>query len=254
MIKGMKMNKNIRILMQVAGISAALMSGVAYAQERNADETESIGEVLFKIHDVVPEKDADGKVLYCNIGATFFNRTKLNMNNVALTLSWTDDVVGEAIDQEERAEKEYKRTGSTEPRSRYSTAGFTSRKINAPLKLPPLKSMQQVSLRTKVDTDRCFLLLNDMDVVVNNCGTAALNNRVSQQGCNNLFRYISPKSAEYYVEFKEIDLEQQQAMEDAEIDVMQKELNEAFNQTVAAIKNITNENATVDTTQYSAAE
>lgn len=245
----MEMNRNFRFLMQVAGVSAALIAGVAYADDRNADETESVGEVLFKIHDVVPEKDTDGNVLYCNIGATFFNRTKVNIANAALTLKWTDDVIGEAIDQEERAEKEYKRTGSNEERSRYSTAGFTSRTVSASLKLPPLKSMQQVSLRSKVDTDRCFLLLNDMDIRVSNCGTAAMNSKISQQGCNNLFRYVSPKSAEYYVEFKEIDPAQQMAIEDAEIDVMQKELDEAFNQTVAAIKNIADENAVVQSGQ-----
>ena len=141
----------------------------------------------------------------------------------------------------ERAAKEQQRTNSRAARSRYSTSGFTSKTINLPLKLPPLKAKQQVSLKTKVDTDRCFLLLNDMDINVNNCGTASMSGKVSRQGCNNLFRYVSPAGAEYYTEFKEISPEQQAAIEDAELDAEQKELEQLYNEALTAIENIASE-------------
>lgn len=239
--KGKKMNRNVKALVQILGISTLVLAGSAYAADRRDNEPEKVGEVLFKIHDVVPEKNADGKVLYCNVGATFFNRTNIDLANVALTLKWNDDVIGEIIDQEERAAREQERTNPRASRSRYTTAGTTGRTVSTSIKLPPLKSMQQVSLKTKVDTDRCFILLNDMDITVNNCGTATINGRVSQQGCNNLFQYVSPKMAEYYMEFKEVSPEEQAAIEDAEMDDMQKEINASFDTTVAAIKAITDE-------------
>ena len=233
------MSGTAKFLAGVLVLGTALFTEVAGAAEKD-DET-PLGEVLFKIHDIVPEKNADGKVLYCNIGATFFNNTTMDLTNVALTLRWNDEVIGETIDQEERTAKEQQRTNSRAARSRYSTSGFTSKTINLPLKLPPLKAKQQVSLKTKVDTDRCFLLLNDMDINVNNCGTASMSGKVSRQGCNNLFRYVSPAGAEYYTEFKEISPEQQAAIEDAELDAEQKELEQLYNEALTAIENIASE-------------
>lgn len=244
--KGIKMNRQAKILMQILGISTVLVAAGAYAAD---DKNAAAGEVLFKIHDVVPEKDANGKVLYCNVGATFFNRTKMDIANASLTLKWSDDVIGEVIDQEERADKEQKRLNPKAERSRYSTSGFTSKTINTSLKLPPMKSNQQVSLKTKVDTNRCFLLLNDMDITVNNCGTASMNDKISRQGCGNLFRYVSPKMAEYYMEFKEISPEEQMAIEDAELDVVQKDLKKAFEDTTAIIQGITEDAPVADRTQ-----
>ena len=234
--EGKKMNGTTKFLARVLVLGTALFTGVAGAAEKNDEEL--LGEVLFKIHDIVPEKDADGKVLYCNIGATFFNNTTVDLNNIALTLGWNDEVIGETIDQEERAAKEQQRTNSRAARSRYSTSGFTSKTIRLSLKLPPMKAKQQVSLKTKVDTDRCFLLLNDMDVNVNNCGTASMSGKVSRRGCGNLFRYVSPAGAEYYTEFKEISPDQQAAIEDAALDAEQKELEQIYNETLTAIQNI----------------
>ena len=233
------MKKSTNILMQILGIGVILVATNVNAAP--GKDNEAMGAVLFKIHDIVPEKDANGKVLYCNVGATFFNRTKMDIANAAISLKWEDEVIGEAIDQEERAEKEYKRTNSRAQRSRYSTSNFTGKTISTSLKLPQLKVNQQVTLKTKVDTDRCFLLLNDMDITVNNCGTAGMSDKVSRQGCNNLFRYVSPKNAEYYMEFKEVTPEEQLAIENAEVANVEEEIRKAFDDTVAVIRDITND-------------
>lgn len=237
--KGIKMSKKAKLLMQVIGLSTALISGVSMAADsRNAEADK--GFVLFKIHDIVPEKNSNGKVLYCNVGATFFNRTKEDISNAALTLSWNDDVIGEIIDKEERADKEMKRVDPKAPRSRYSTAGFTGKVVNTSLKLPPLKVGQQVSLKTKVDTDRCFLLLNDMDVTVNNCGTAGMGERRSRSsGCDNLFSYVSPKMPEYYTEFKETSYDEQMQLENEEVDSLYNNISSTFDEAIGLIRDIT---------------
>jgi hypothetical protein len=233
------MSRKAKLLMQVIGLSTALISGVSMAADSKNAETDK-GFVLFKIHDIVPEKNANGKVLYCNVGATFFNRTKEDVSNAALTLSWNDDVIGDAIDQEERADKEKRRVDPKAPRPRYSTAGFTGKVVNTSLKLPPLKVGQQVSLKTKVDTDRCFLLLNDMDVTVNNCGTAGMSERRSRSsGCDNLFSYVSPKMPEYYTEFKETSYDDQIQMENDEVDSLYSGINATFDEAIKVIRDIT---------------
>ena len=237
------MSKQAKFLVGILSLTVLLSSKAVVAAPKDASVDEINEVVMFKIHDVIPEKDVDGKVLYCNIGATFFNNTKINISNAALTLSWEDEVISETIDQEERAEKEMKRRNANAPRSRYSTAGFTSSSIRASLKLPPLKVGQQVSLKTKVDTDRCFLLLNDMDINVNSCGTAGMDGKVSRKGCKDLFRYVSPKMEEYYVEFKEVSPAEERALEDSELDAVRKEMDAVYNNTIVAIKDITSDKA-----------
>ena len=198
---------------------------------------ESNGEVIFKIHDVVPEKNPEGDVIYCNLGATFFNRTKTDIANVSISLSWNDDVIGEIIDIEDREEREKKKSKSKEPRSRYSTSSFTSSTVTVDFKLPPIKMNQQISLKTKVDTNRCFILLNDMDVLVNNCGTLSATS--SKEACANYFQYISPKNGEYYTEFKEISWENQMAQEDKTVIKIQDDIDRIYEDTIRTIGGIT---------------
>ena len=156
------MIKAKKILAQCLGIGLASYIGAASAAEEG---------VLFKIHDIIPVKNADGIVVSCELGATFYNRTESELTNAALTLSWDDEVVAEAINQEERNAREIKRT----PRRnvpRYNTASYNTKDISLNLRLPPIKSHQQVSLKAKVVTDRCFLLLNDVNISVTKCGNA----------------------------------------------------------------------------------
>ena len=202
----------------------------------SSDTKEAFGEVIFKIHDVVPEKDADGNVVYCNIGATFYNRTKSDASNVSVELTWNDNVIGDIIDIEDREEKESRRANLKENRPRYSTSSFTSRKVNTLLKLPPIKMNQQITLKAKVDTNRCFILLEDMDVDVINCGTLVESS--SKGTCNKYFQYISPKSGEYYKDFKEISWEDQLVEEDRYIVSVQNEVEAIYKEAYDVIDNI----------------
>lgn len=235
------MKKNTKVTGCLLGIALGL--GAVNAVAAPAKTSEPLGEILFKVHDIVPEIDESGKVLYCNIGATFFNRTQVEVNNAVISLKWADDVISDIIDQEERAEKELQRSNPKANKSRYPTASTTEKVITLGLKLPSLKIGQQVSLKTKVDTDRCFLLLNDMDVVVENCGTASMSDKASRQSCANLFRYIGPKNAEYYTEFKEISPEEQLAIADAEFASVQAEVKQSYNDAIATIDEITKDSA-----------
>jgi hypothetical protein len=198
-----------------------------------------VGQILFKIHDVVPEKNSEGVVMYCNVGVTFFNRTKSDLNNMAISMVWNDDVISEVIDSEKQVEREAKRNRSNEPRPRYSTANFTSNIISVDLKLPPVKVNQQITLKTKVDTDRCFVLLNDMDLSVLNCGSMGISS--SKENCANYFQYVSPKQPEYHTEFKEISWENRLLQEDEAVSRLQEEVNNLYDETMGVLNSITND-------------
>lgn len=233
------MKTSVRYFVGALALGTALSVGNVQAQANNQ---EAAGEILFKVHDIIPEKDADGNVIFCNMGATFFNRTKQNITNAALKLVWLDEVVSDVIDQEERAENEAQRINSKQARNRFPTSTITDKEIVASLKLPQIKVNQQVSLKTKVDTDRCFLLLNDMDVEVVNCGTAGVGVGVaSKQSCANMFRHISPKMPEYYTEFKEISLEEELIQEADEVIKIENEVDEAYNNALNVLNKVVGE-------------
>ena len=205
--------------------------------------------VLFKVHDIVPVKNSDGNVVSCDIGATFYNRTANEIKNASLNLVWTDEVIGEAINQEERSAKEAQRANRRNT-PRYNTASYTDKSIVLKLRLPPLKSYQQITLKSKVNTNRCFLLLNDMEIDVLNCGNSSGDKNTKspsfvQSNCDGLFTYISPASPEYYNDFQAISVAEQTAQEDTLLQSKKDALNSAYQD---ALKQLDEVNKTLDGT------
>lgn len=227
MFKENQMNKNAKLFITCLGVGMASYINMASAASDG---------VLFKIHDIVPVKNPDGKVTSCEVGATFYNRTDKEISNAQLKLIWADEVVADAINQEERNVREAKKQ-NLRNLPRYNTATYNSRDVTLDLRLPTMKPYQQVTLKSKIATDRCFLLLNDMDIDVTNCGTAAEGDKSGRMSsaCDNLFRYIGPRNEEYYSEFKPISLDQQNAQEQSESDKKKQEINTLYKETVANI-------------------
>lgn len=217
----MKSTKKVFVSCLALGMAAALNASAA----DNA--------VLFKVHDIVPVKNADGNIVSCDLGATFYNRTANEIVNSAIDLVWHDEVVSDTIDQEARQAKEAQRLNRGRSISRFNTATYNDKDLMLSLKLPPLKPYQQVTLKSKINTDRCFLLLGDVDVQVSNCG--ASNEATVRQGtvapsCENLFVYVSPQNPEYYSEFQAISPEEQKAQETSQLEQQRKDIDAAFDQ------------------------
>lgn len=228
--KGMQMIKNSKIFAGCLAIGLASFIGLSNASDNV---------VLFKIHDVVPVKDAEGLIVSCDFGATFYNRSPNEVTNASLNLSWADEVVADAINQEARNNKEAMRANRRNT-PRYGTATYNSNTVSLNLRLPPLKPNQQVSLKSKVATDRCFLLIEDMEINVNSCNvamkegeltTASANNDM----CKNLFRNVGPKSSEYYSDFLPVSVEAHKAEEDAQVKEKYQEMEDVFNQASNAV-------------------
>ncbi len=226
------MIKNIKIFTGCLAIGLASFIGCA-----NADDDV----ILFKIHDVVPVKNSDGLIVSCEFGATFYNRSNNEVNNTSLNLVWADEVVADAINQEERNNMEAQRSGRRNV-PRYGTATYNSNTVSLDLRLPPLKAKQQISLKSKVASDRCFLLIEDMEINVNSCnivrkdgGNASV---MTKEACQNLFRNVSPKSSEYYSDFLPVSLETRISEEDALSTKKYKEMEDIFSQVVNVVNAI----------------
>ena len=238
--KGSKMNRTKKVLVQCLSVGLASYIGAAHAAD-NA--------VLFKIHDINPIKNSDGIVTSCDLGATFFNRTGSEVTNATLNLVWPDDVVSDTIEQEQRAEKEAIRL-SRRNVSRYSTSDYNDKSVSLNLKLPPLKPYQQVTMRTKVNTDRCFLLLNDVEINVYNCttggsGATATGGRGSN-ACGDIFRFVSVSNPEYYTEFSAVSMQEIQTQEQTQAEKEKSEVNRLFTETIDAINELANSFKDID--------
>ena len=198
--------------------------------------------VLFKIHDIVPVKNADGLVTSCDLGATFYNRSDKEVSNSSLRLVWQDEVVAETIDQEQRNDRESRRLKRTNV-ARYKTSDFNTKDISLSLKLPPLKPHQQISLKSKINTDRCFLLLNEMEINVSSCTINGASTKSGQNNsskeCSDLFQFVSVKNPEYYSEFKNISVEDQLTQEQALNESRKQELLNLYNDSMNSINQLT---------------
>ena len=117
---------------------------------------------------------------------------------------WEDEAIDDVINMEKREEKENLRSRKTNV-ARYSTSDYTSPSLSMPLRLPTIKPGQQVTLKSKINTDRCFLLLNNVEVKVNKCRLkeAGTDNKKATINSNatsgtGMFLFVSDKNPEYY--------------------------------------------------------
>lgn len=233
------MNNKTKLLISSVALAAAIGNfSVANAAPDNAKENS--GSVLFKIHDISPEKDVNGLVTECNISVTLYNRYNRAISNTNLNLIWDDEVIDEAISQEDMAQKEALRRNPQARTSRYPTSASTSATISTTVKLPLINAHQQISLKNKINTDRCFLLLNDMEVKVNACTFVGDTNNSRGNGCNANFQYISPKDPQYYTEFKEITYEEALSAEEKELDQAQNNNSEIYTNIINTLSKIGN--------------
>lgn len=224
--------KKAKILLSSLVLGAFLSTGTALAA---SNEANTGGNVLFKIHDISPEKDVNGNVTNCNISVTFFNNYDKSISNTQMILSWDDEVIEEIINQEEYTKKETINRDPDADLPRYPTSKTTTPTISTTVKLPLINAHQQLSLKNKVDTDRCFLLINDMNVKVNTCSFTGEN---SERGCKASFVYVSPQNPQYFSDFKEISYEEDIANREKELQKNQSENDEIYNNIVSILHSI----------------
>ena len=238
------MRKSQILFLQILSAAFLLNATPTFAQVEGDEENSFEEGILFKIHNVVPVKNSSGLIASCDFSATFYNRTQKTISDTQLTLMWEDEAIDDVINMEKREEKENLRTRKTNV-SRYSTSSFTSSSLSMPLRLPTIKPGQQVTLKSKINTDRCFLLLNNVEVKVNKCrlkeaGTdkkkATINSNSS--ACTGMFLFVSDKNPEYYSEFKEISVNAENIKEKDDFTKQREELENLYSITANSLNSL----------------
>ncbi len=227
--------KKTNILLSSLGVITLLIATNAYSANNTVNKNEN-ERVLFKIHDIAPEKDVNGNVTGCNISATFFNNYDKALSNTQIALSWNDETIDEIISQEEYELKESLHRNPDADRSRYPTSKNTSPNISTTIKIPLINAHQQISLKNKINTDRCFILMNDMEIKVNSCAFAG--DAASDRGCRASFVYIPPQDPQYFSEFKEISYEEELTNKEQEISREINETNNLYDEIVSILRKI----------------
>lgn len=243
-----------QLLLGVTGLALLLGATVARADDEvQGNEFASriaSGEnvVLFKIHDIKPLKDENGIITDCEFGVTLYNRSPKSVDAATINLSWLDEGVSNVIEiEEELAVEEALKPKSKEVASLKQTVpmakteDFVETNLTTSLVLPQIKPFRQVSLKSKIKSDRCFLMIGDADFSFSTCNitepTSASIKRLSaakssaDTGCKALFRFVSPRDPEYYREFQKVSFnedqqrkEEQRAKEISEMETTYKKM------------------------------
>ena len=236
------MNINKKILSLAAAILATANISAAKAEDVDVAKKNA---VLFKIHDIVPVKNAEGEVIGCDYNTTFFNRSNLTIRNAGMEVGWKDTSIETVIENEKKedAVKNNRKAG----RARSTTERITDKTIGGFIDIPTIKPAKQVTVKSRVNTDRCFLLMEPVKFEVNECnaeneqGKAATSRGSGAAGaragnvCARLFSYVSPDDPQYYLEFKVVTIEDEKAEAEAKQAKQISQVDDMYEKTVKAV-------------------
>lgn len=216
----------------------SMVAGVAAAENSEAD-TSKKSAVLFKIHDIVPVKNSEGEVTSCDYNVTFYNRSSVNVDGAIMELEWDDTAVSEVIEQEKKTDAA--ENDGNMNRARSATERTTNKKLTTSIEVPAIAPSAQAVVPSTVNTDRCFLLIEDVNFKVKNCRSSsenATNGRSGGGSCDALFMFVSPQDAQYYLEFKAVPVAEQKQANENEFDRKKKKIDEKYRKTVGSIDGI----------------
>lgn len=201
--------------------------------------------ILFKIHDISSLKNNEGAVVACNFSATFYNRSDKDINGATIRLNWNDKTIASVIDDELResaAKRKLNDKDGRYTRSSSTTERVTPANVEATLEMPAIKAYKQMTLTSKLQSDRCFLLLNDVDFKVDTCSASENQDSVAMSrggsgntDCVRLFQYVSAKSPAYYKEFKKVSYDEEKAAKQTEMQKNTQEINRVYSETIDAL-------------------
>lgn len=229
------MTENKKVFLSVLGMVMAGCVSAANAQQ-SAQEN-----ILFKIHDVQPVKNADGAVVACDFDTTLYNRSNSALRVAVLNLTWTDETVTALVNDEKKAEQ--KKSG----RSYSKTENVTPPSVSTSIDVPQIEPFTQVTVRNRLQSDRCFLLIGDVKSSATNCSViaAASKERVSPVSTNNkggncdgLFKFVSPTDPEYYREFKPVSYEEDKALSENKRAQDRRDINTQYDAVVTEINKV----------------
>ena len=196
-------------------LSLLVFSGIVSANPvASLDNNDAL---LVKVHDIKPIKNERGMTTNCEFTTTIYNRSSNDISELVFELNWYDEAAKNTIEQEKSMDNSRMR----------STKDFVSSDVRSSVNVPVLKKDTQKSVQSKINTDRCFMLLEDAKIDVKSCKSGG-NSRKDSISCESLFSFISSKSPEYYTNFLAVTLDKQKEEDKKEQEKINKELDEVF--------------------------
>ena len=180
-----------------------------------AEKTSDEGMVIFRIENIKPIKDKRGNIKQCSYIVTAYNRMNTAIKEAELGFSWQDNITGSYIKRiddsakltqdeiSEQLDSELKEMKENAKKEQPKQNVLQFKPINTTVKVFNIGAHAQKSFSDTVDTDKCFLLFDNLNFQVRNCLVDG--QKPGDKGnCNNKFQYISSKNPEYYVEFSDV--------------------------------------------------
>ena len=199
------------------------------------EKTSDVGTVIFRIENIQPVKNKEGSIMSCSFVVTVYNRLDTMVKEANLNFVWQDNITGQYLKRIDESSKlnpdEITSNFSSdfsanEPSSSLKGPG-KFKPIIAPVKLFNIAPHSQKSFSNSVDTDKCFLLFDNLNYTIESCsleGDEAIvkdNEVIRSADCKDKFNYINSKNPEYYVEFGDVpeNIVQDQVEEEKQVAV-----------------------------------
>lgn len=259
------MNCCKKLLMNVACVSLMLGNTIAIADDTTASEEDNKNEfsskiasgesvVLYKIHDIKSLKNETDDASECEFSLTLYNRSPKTIESATIQLSWEDDSIEQVIDKENRMDIDEEKPVNEKLAEMYEQANpktetLVSKYLSTSVILPKIKPFRQVSLKSRVRSDRCFLMMEDVDasfpvcsVIDGDSGNSSGNLGIVPQGANDcvtLFRFVSPKDPEYYREFQKVSFNEEADRHEEEVRKSADEVEMQYNKILQSVNGVT---------------
>lgn len=191
----------------------------AKAAAKSGEPSTRPGAVIFKIHDIDPVLE-DGVVKGCNYMITLYNRTSINFRTFTVNLDWPD-VVDERFKFDRYVESLLGVEEAEKQKSLFSKED-ASKPVQTSVTVNAFGADKQISLRSYMDNEKCYLMLSDAHYTVTPCDIARNTETIGSFGmsadksdCTDLFQFVSTKNPEYFGEFKRISATEEAAMSES---------------------------------------
>ncbi len=192
--------------------------------------------VLFKVSDIKPIKNEENTTVACEYNLTVYNRSNADLNNVALSMAWSDTTVARTIEAEKKASS---RSKSIFTKGSSRTQSLDSDTVTASAVLGDIPAKKQIMTKQKVESNKCFLLLNKANFVVESCQFAETDkNAEAAIKCSDSFIYIDAENPEYYTKFSDENYDAKKLKQESIIKKELLEINEKYNQNVEEINRL----------------
>lgn len=171
--------------------------------------------VIFKVHEVTPVAE-DGMVTGCDFTVTLYNRTSVNFRTFTLNLDWKD-VVDETIKFDTYVSNIINKEEAEMFKNIVANDKKATTPLNAKITVNAFGADKQISVRSHIDTERCYLMLNNATFSVTPCemvkvgvSTGGGNTSGEKSNCTNLFELVDTSNPEYFGQFKKISATDEQ--------------------------------------------